>query len=205
VSSSFEDQIKKAKEKEAYLSFEFYHILKNTVSSGLMYEGSRTEFKEVIPELQIGEERADLVVFASKYGRSLEPFLVIETKVRAYDRPGPSMANGVKKALHYATRLNATLAPFFAVHNGWELMVFRNTPPYLVGAYGSIKDENQARNLLVGLGEFSYTNKKELLARLSKHPDQDFLIRRVMPSVAKALAKESSELEALLKSWRESL
>jgi len=155
--------------------------------------------------LQIGEERADLVVFARKYGRSLEPFLVIETKVRAYATPGPSMARAVKRAQHYATKLSATLPPFFAVHNGWELMTFGNTSPYLIGAYGSIREEDQARKLLLGLEEFFYSGKKELLSALSKHPDPDFLFKRVMPLVAKELSREPAEAEGLLKSWKQSL
>ena len=35
--------------------------------------------------------------------------------------------------------------------------------------------------------------------------DPDFLIKRVMPSVAREIAKDPSEAEVLLKSWRESL
>jgi len=53
-------------------------------------------------------------------------------------------------------------------------MTFRNVTPYLIGGYGSLKDEYQAKNLLLGLEEFSYQNKKDLLNALPKHMDPDF-------------------------------
>lgn len=139
--------------------------------------------------------------FAVKYGRSAQPFLVIEVKVRAYNKPGPSMAKAVKRALNYASSLGATVTPFFAVYDGWELMIFKNVTPYLIGAYGSIRDEDQAGNLLLGLEEFSYKSKRDLLNALPKHADPDFLLKRIMPSIAKELAKDPSEAKSLMDSW----
>jgi len=127
----FEDQVKKVKEREAYISYELYRLLKNAVSKGLVYEDSKCEFK-VVPEFPLDEKRADLVVFAARYGESTQPFLVIEVKVRAYGRPGLSMAKAVKRALHYASSLGATITPFLAVYDGWELIIFRNITPYLI-------------------------------------------------------------------------
>lgn len=202
MDSHLEDRIGNARAKEAHISFELYRLLTNAISAGLIYQGSECQFKEVIPEFPIGEKRADLVIFASKYGK-LKPFLVIEIKARVYQRPSRSMASAVKRALEYATGLDRTLTPFFAVYNGWELMVFKARPPYLIGAYGSIRDQYQARNLLLGLEEFSYTNKRELLSNLPKHPDRDSLLKRVLPSVAKELAKDPQEKEPLLRSWRQ--
>lgn len=202
MDSSLEDRVKRARETEAYISFEFYRLLSNAISTRLIYEKSGCEFRGVIPEFSISEKRADLVVFAAKYGE-FKPFLVIEVKVRAYSRPGPSTANGVRKALAYATGLSTTPTPFFAIYNAWELMIFQACHPYLIGAYGPIKDQNQARNLLLGLEEFSYTNRRELLGNLPQHPDRDFLLKRVLPSVAKELAKDPQKTEALLKSWRQ--
>ena len=202
---NFETLIKQAKEKEACISFELYRLLRNAISRGLVYEDSKCEFRDVIPEFSIGEKRADLIVFVTKYGRSIQPFLVVEVKARVYYRPGLSMAKAVKRALSYATELRATPMPFFAVYDGWELMIFRDVTPYLIGVYGSINDQDQAKNLLLGLEEFSYKTKKDLLNALPKHMDRDFLIKRVMPTVAKELAKDSQEMEAFLESWRQSL
>jgi len=181
-------------------------ILRDAVSRGLVYEDSRCEFKEVIPEFKIGEERADLVVFATKYGgRTVQPFLVIEVKMRAYKIPGPSMAKAVKRALYYAKGLDAPVTPFFAVYDGWELLIFRDIDPYLVGVYSSIKDEDQARDFLLGLEEFYSKSRRDLLNRLPTHIDPDFLFKRMMPSIAKELAKDPEEVEALLNSWRQLL
>jgi len=202
---SFEGQIKDAKEREAYLSFEFYRLLTDAISKGLVYEDTKCKFKEVIPEFPVDAKRADLVVFATKYGGKVQPFLVVEVKMRAYERPGPSIRTALKRALSYAKELDATFTPFFAVYDGWELLVFRNITPYLIGAYAAIKDEYQARHLLLGLEEFSYKDKGDLLNKLPKHADPDFLLKRVMPSIAKDFTRDSSEMETLLKSWRRRL
>jgi len=198
---NFEDQIRRAKEKEAYTSFELYRLLRSAISHGLTYEDSRCEFKEVIPEFPIGEERADLIVFATRLGGPIQPFLVIEVKMRAYERPGPSLAKAVRRASSYATNLDMPLTAFFAVYDGWELMVFKNITPYLIGIYGAIKDEDQAKNLLLGLEEFFFKGKKDLLDTLPKHMDRDFLFKRIVPSIARELEKDISKAEALVESW----
>jgi hypothetical protein len=205
ITPNFEDQIEKAKEKEAYISFELYRLLRNAVSKGLIYEDSNCMFKEVIPEFPIGKERADLVVFVTKSSSRVQPFLVIEVKIRAYARPGPSVAKATKRVLQYATELGATVTPFFAVNDGWQLLIFKNIHPYLVGAYGSINDEYHAKNLLLGLEEFSYKNKRNLLNTLPKHADPDFLLKRIMPSVANQFTKDPEEAKALLKTWRRAM
>ncbi|RLI99120.1 MAG: hypothetical protein DRP00_00130 [Candidatus Aenigmatarchaeota archaeon] len=201
MGSSFKEQIRKVKEREAYISYELYRLLRNAIIRRLVYEDSRCEFKEVLPEFPVGDKRADLVVFATRYGGATQPFLVIEVKVRAYARPGPSMAKAVKRARTYAVNLGATPTPFFAVYDGWELMVFRNISPYLIGVYGAIKDEYQARNLLLGLEEFSYKGEREILDKLPKHADPDFLIKRILPFIARELARDPSEAERFRKSW----
>jgi hypothetical protein len=202
MSRDFEDRIDKTKEKEVYIAFELYRIIKDAISQRLVYDKSGCEFREVIPEFPVGERRADLTVFATKYGGRIEPFLVIEVKRRAYDRPGPSMARAVRRASSYAEGLGATITPFFAVYDGWELMVFRHIDPYLVGAYGAIKDAYKAGEFLKGLEEFSYTGKKDLLSALPKHPDPDFLLKRITPSVIKEFTKDSREAETLLTRWK---
>lgn len=50
--------------------------------------------------------------------------------------------------------------PSFAVYDGWELMVFRDISPYLIDAYGSIKDEYQARGFLLRLKNFLIKTKR---------------------------------------------
>ena len=116
--SGFEDRINRTKERESHISFELYRLLRNTISAGLTYSDSNCEFKDVLPEFPIGKGRADLIVFAVKAYSHIEPYLVIEVKVRAYERPGPSVASAVKKAASYATDLGATIKPFYAVYDG---------------------------------------------------------------------------------------
>lgn len=87
----------------------------------------------------------------------------------------------MRKAQTYAKNLGVTITPFYSVYDGWELMIFGETLPYLIGIYGAIKDEYQAKNLLLGLEEFSYRNKRELLNRLPKHADPNFLIKHILP------------------------
>jgi len=70
----FEEEVRKAREREAYISYEFYRLLKNAISRGLLYRDSGCEFKAVVPEFPIGERRADLVVFAVKYGQVCAAF-----------------------------------------------------------------------------------------------------------------------------------
>ena len=181
VNYGFKDRIKEAKEREAYISYELYRLLRNAISTGLVYKESRCEFKEILPESPIGDKRANLVVFAAKYSQIIQPYLVIEIKVRTYTRPGPSIAKAVRKAQTYAKNLGVTITPFYSVYDGWELMIFGETSPYLIGIYGAIKDEYQAKNLLLGLEEFSYRNKRELLNRLPKHADPNFLIKHILP------------------------
>jgi hypothetical protein len=150
----------------------------------------------------VNRERADLVVFASKYGRVVEPFLVIEVKVRALDRPGPSTANAVGRAQSYANKLNPALTLFYAVYDGWTLLVFRDVPPYLIKACGAISDQYQAGFLLKGLEEYSYRNKSDSPDTLPKHPDPVFLAKCIMPSVAKVFQKNPQEVDMLVGSWK---
>jgi len=200
--STFEEQINQAKERESYISFELYCLLRSAILGGLIYEDSKCEFKEVIPEYPIGDKRADLVVFATRYSKHIEPFLVIEVKRRVYARPGLSIAMAIKRALSYARAMRVAITPFFAVYNGWELLIFRDITPYLIGAYAAICDRDQAKNLLLGLEEFAYKSKREILEKLPKHRDPGFLLKRVMPSIVKVFEEKKSKREALLKAWK---
>jgi len=201
MSVSFETRVEEARKKEAFISFELYRLLRNTILVGLTYQESKCTFKEVIPEFPVDGERADLAVFASRYDRAVEPFSVIEVKVRALDRPGPSMASAVKRALAYARKLSRT-GIFFVAYDGWTLLAFRDVPSYLVKACGTIADQNEAGDLLKGLEEYSYRNKSDSLNSLPRHPDTEFLLKRILPSVAKVFAKNPQEVEQLLGSWK---
>jgi hypothetical protein len=203
MSASFESRIEYSKRKEAYISCELYRLFKNAISAGLTYQETRCEFKDAVPEFSVNSDRADLVIFASRYGSGrVEPFLVIEVRVRALYRPGRSIANAVSRARYYAKKLSTNPAFPFVAYDGWTLLAFRNISPYLIKVCGSIADQYKARDLLVGLEEYSYRGKSDLLDRLPKHPDLEFLTRRVMPSVAKVFAESPQEAERLVGAWR---
>ncbi len=201
--SSFENIVDKAKKKEAYIAYELYRLLKNALLYGVKYEETKCEFKDVIPEFPIGEERADLVIAASKYGNSrVEPFAVIEVKVRAFTSVGRSIANAVRKARSYAQELSGSY-PFYAIYNGWGLLIFRDLSDYLIAVTGTITKQEQCSTLLRGLERYSYTGKLDLLQELPKYADPDDLIKRVLPSVAKVFVTETEKQEDLLNKWKE--
>jgi len=80
----FKEQIKKVKEKEAYISYELYYLLRNVITGRLVYEDSRCEFKGVLlrsTEFPVVDKRADLVIFATKYGRAPQPRLLNTLKL----------------------------------------------------------------------------------------------------------------------------
>lgn len=197
----FEEQMKEAKEREAYISFELYRLLKDTISRGLVYQETKCEFKEVIPEFPIGGKRSDLIVFTSKYGRPTQPFLVVEVKKRVFSRQGPSMASAVRRVRSYVIELGARVTPFFIVYDGWKLLAFKNNYPYLIGVYGPIQDEYHAKNLLLGLEELSYSNKREHLDKLPGYVDPNFLLKKIFPSVVKEFTIDPDEVKRLSKSW----
>ena len=200
----FRNEIEKAKEKEAYISFEFYRLIRNAISRGVVYQDSKCEFIEVLPEFQAGKGRADLIVFASEYAGAPQPYLVIETKVRALSRPGLSAVAALRKARSYAEKLNM-ISGFCATYDGWILLIFRDISPYLVGAHGAITNEYEVEYLLKGLEEYSYTNKLDLLSSLPKAVDPEFLIKRVFPSIAREFAQNAQQESELLGSWKQTL
>ena len=202
---SFENIIDKAKKKEASVAYEFYRLLKNAILSGVSYPETQCEFKDVVPEFPIGDKRADLTILVSKYRKSLEPYLLIEVKARVFNKPGPSIASAIRRTRLYCQKINPTGYPFYAIYDGWSLFIFRDISPYLIAAGGTITDEHQCSCLLRGLEEYSYKSKLDSLAELSKHADPDFLMKRVMPLVAKIFAKDGHEEEQLLGLWKQLL
>lgn len=198
-----EELIDKAKHHESQVHFEFYRLLKNAILEKPVYEGTKCTFADVVPELPIVGGRADIVVFVSRLDPSrLEPFLIVEMKQRVHHRVGRSVAAAVARALQYASDISVAY-PFAAVYDGWSLLIFRNIPPYLVFGCGPIKSENEARSLLLGLEEYSYTGKMGQVPRLPKHPDSEFVFKQVLRSVAKLFSKDSIEAKNLLDKWRE--
>lgn len=199
---SVTEEIEKARAREAYICYEFYRLVKSALLRGVDYPDSKCKFTEVLPEFRVEKGRADLVVFASKYGGAPQPYLVIETKVRALSRPGPSVAAATRKARSYAEKLNM-ISGFFATYDGWLLLIFRDVPPYLIGAYGTITNEYEVGYLLKGLEECSYKNKFDLLSSLPKAADREFLIKRIFPSVAKEFAQNVQQQSDFLGSWKQ--
>jgi hypothetical protein len=197
-------QVKEAKEKESFIHFEFYRLIKNAILKGLEYSSSKCKFVEVLPEFSVKEKRADIVVFAQKY-KTLQPYLVIETKPRVYTRPGPSAAAALRRVRSYAKNLRMLPGGFFGVYDGWILLVFRIIDPYLITAAGKISEEDEVETLLMGLEEYAYSGRLNLLNSLPKVADPNFLIKRVFPSLVKEFTKEEKDREDFLKKWEERL
>lgn len=201
---SVTEEIEKARAREAYICYELYRLVKSALLRGVDYSDSKCKFTEVLPEFPVEKGRADLIVFASKYGGAPQPYLVIETKVRAFSRPGPSVAAAIRKARSYAERLNM-ISDFFATYDGWLLLIFRDVQPYFIGAYSTLTNEYEVENLLKGLEECSYKKKFDLLNSLPKAPDREFLIKRIFPSVAKEFAQNVQQQSDLISSWKQLL
>jgi hypothetical protein len=198
----WEEEVKKAKEKEHFIQFELYRLIRNAISHGLEYSPTQCKFIEVLPEFSVKEDRADLVIFIQQYG-TLKPYLVIETKKRVYTKPGPSTSSALRKVRFYAENLGMLPGGFFGIYDGWNLLIFRVIDPYLITATRRILKEDEIKNLLIGLEEYAYTGKSDLLNALPKIPDPDFLTKRVFPSIVKEFIKEEKNRDALLKKWEE--
>ncbi len=193
-----------AKERESHVHFELYRLLKNSISQRPTYNNTKCTFVDVIPEYPMGKDRADLVVFVSRYTGTKEPFLVVEVKKRVYTRVGQSAATALSRVLYYAEQISSSFL-FAAVYDGWSLLVFRKVHPYLIIGSGSIVNETQVTNLLLGLEEHSYTNRTELLSRLPKYPDPAFFSKQVFKATARVFIQDPSQIEAIAKSWQQQL
>ena len=180
------------REKESYIGAELYRILKNSLAL-VGKHSSNFVLEDVIPQYPVDENKADFVVICNAY-RQTKPFLVIETKQRAYTRIGPSYTNATKQAKKYAEQLEAR---YFGIYDGWMLMVFDSISPYLIGVYSACVNttlnEVFTKNLLLGLLDLYYSGKKNGLNRLSKFGDVDFLWKKILPSVAKMFIKEQAQ------------
>jgi hypothetical protein len=205
MTMSLKEAIERAKSRESFVHFELYRSLRNCIEQGPFFAGTKCKFIDVVPEFPVAKDRADIVVFVSRYERTLsEVFLVIELKQRVYTRIGQSTVAALNRALEYSSHLSTTY-PFVATYDGWTLLLARGVSPYIIAASGPVSDEGQCKNILVGLEEYAYTGKSTALSALPKHPDSKFLLKQVLPSVAKRFEKRAEDSQALLEKWKQTL
>ncbi len=104
---------------EAYIHFELYRHLQNTIQKGAEYFGIK--FTDIRPEVKINGGYADIVI----YIEVRKPFLVIEAKrkvERGYKRDlDPYSPKVINQAFQYAAKLGAK---YFATYNGDTLVLF---------------------------------------------------------------------------------
>ena len=166
-------------QSEALIEHELYCVFKDAINEGIRVENSSVTGIE--PQFRVAKgEIADLVVTVEGlYGRK-ETLLVLEIKRRP--RTVTPYATGVKQALKYAKGLNAW---FFAVCDGWFMLLFRSIVNKLIGAYGVEISKHYARNLLAGLIEYHWKEKSDYLNKLPKAPDLFYLTETLLPSLTK--------------------
>lgn len=156
------------------------------------------EFNHLAVEYPTGLKRkADLVIMANYLKGPPSPFLVIEVK-RRVKHPGRSLANATKQARLYAEELKCR---FFAVYDGWLMLVFENIPEFLITACKVEVNGTFARNLLVGLVEYAQKGVRidTTLQKLPKPPDSYFLIETILPPIAKIFVSKESISKELKK------
>mgnify|MGYP001141015722 CR=1 FL=1 len=115
----------------------------------------------------------------------------MECKQRPLTAFGRSYANATRQAWSYSKDLDSA---FFAIYDGWLILVFRRTPPYLIGVYNAELQteltDSFASDLFIGLMEYSYRNKSERLSRLPRPRDPELLKKRILPSVARSIERQ---------------
>ena len=206
------EKMKELKEQESYIRAELYRVLKDAIKDIPLTDELRLhgrKFWDVFPEFQVNGMRADLVVAAGSQEERTEPFLVIETKKRiltAY--AGASCAIKTKQVKIYNDKIGA---PYYAICNGWILLLFnRARYPYFLGAYGVKMEKAYALDLLMGLVKYSSNYSMERLNSLPKVPDSRFLKKIILPRIAEYFASEGKskpseevkkEKEMLIKQW----
>lgn len=136
---------------------------------------------DIEPQFRVAKgELADLVVTVEGlYGRK-EVLLVLEVKRRP--KTVTPYITGVRQALKYAEGLNAW---FFAVCDGWFMLLFKSVVNKLVGAYGVKMSKHYAHNLLAGLIEYRGREKSDYLNQLPNALDTFYLTQTLFPSFAK--------------------
>lgn len=193
------------KEREYYLQFELYRILKEYILSTLkdFLQRKITEILDfklerqfnIYPEVPIDSERIDLLITIDE-----KPFLVIETKKR-FKRESYSIAAKVVKTNSYAKKIKAR---YYAICNGWTLLLFSLYDyPYLLGTYGVELSEAFAKNLLLGLVKYHHKKDKDVLSLLPKVPDRFNLEKNIIPAIIRRYSTMDKRIDptTYLKTW----
>ena len=170
--------------REARVKAELYRIFKDAINEGIVPESvslvgaDNYSVVDVEPELRVAKGKiADLVVTVKPpYGRE-EVLLVLEVKKRTFRVS--TYLSGAKQATEYAEGLGAW---FFAVCDGWFMLLFRSVVNELVGAYGVEMSKDYAQNLLAGLIEYRQRERSERLNQLPRAPDPSFLREKLFPA-----------------------
>lgn len=163
---------------EVLLQHELYRVFKDAIIDGI--EINNYSVVDIEPQLRIAKGAiADLVVTIRGLYRP-EVLLVLEVKRRP-DTVRPYIT-GVKQARRYAEELGAW---FYAVCDGWFMLLVKSTTNKLIGAYGVDINKHYARNLLLGLIEYYYSVKSDYLNKLKKNPDPVTLKRKIFPKFIK--------------------
>ena len=166
-------------QSEARIEHELYCVFKDAIIEEIRFENYSVI--DIEPQFRVANgEIADLVIIMEGPYRRKVALLVLEVKRRP--KTVTPYATGVKQALKYAKALNAW---FFAVCDGWFMLLFRNVGNKLVGAYGVEMNKDYAQNLLTGLIEYSFKEKSNYLSMLAKAPDFFYLTKTLFPSLTK--------------------
>jgi len=174
--------------REARVKAELYRIFKDAINEGIVPESvSLVETEnsysvvDVEPELRVAKGKiADLVVTVKPpYGRE-EALLVLEVKKRTFRVS--TYLSGAKQASQYAEGLGAW---FFAVCDGWFMLLFRSVVNELVGAYGVEMSKDYAQNILAVLIEYRRRERSECLSQLPRAPDPGFLREKLFPALTR--------------------
>ena len=163
---------------EAHIEHELYRIFKDAIIDGIKVDNYSV--LDIAPQFRAAEGKADLVVtLEAPYARK-EVLLVIEAKGRP--KTVKPYKTGVVQATRYAEELRAW---FFAVCDGWFMLLFKTVVNKLVGAYGVEMSKGYARNLLAGLIEYRGKDKSEYLKKLPKAPNSFYLRQKLFPLLTK--------------------
>lgn len=137
---------------------------------------------EIEPQSRVAKgEIADLIVTVEGPYKKKDVLLVLEVKKRP--KTVTPYITGFRQVLKYAQSLNAW---FFAVCDGWFMLVARSVINKLIGTYGVELNKNYARNLLSGLIEYHWKEKSNYLNQLPGPPNPFYLKQVLFLSLAKA-------------------
>jgi len=180
--------VEKAKKRESYIASEFYRVAKGALKHSNFAE-TISSLEEILPEVPVGDKKADIVIVGKQYDRRAI-LLVVECKQRALTAFGRSYATAIQQAWKYAENLDSR---FFAVYDGWLIFTLQRYSPYLIGAYNAELEkeltDSMASELFVGLMEYAYRSKSDKLSRLPRPRDPELVKRKILPSIARSIAR----------------